>query len=125
VVDGVPSVRSLVAQPHQPGERLDQAVQGFPMLIYPDGTAFAREDGARARRTALGQDAEGRIYVILAPRTALTLAELAAWMRASDLDLIIALNLDGGGSTGYDAGPSDRVDSLTPVPSVVVVEARP
>ena len=31
----------------------------------------------------------------------------------------IAFNLDGGGSTGYYAGPNDAIDSLTPIPAVV------
>jgi len=118
---GAPVVRSLAAQPYQPGEPLEQAVQGFPMLIYPDGSAFAKEDNARARRTALGQDASGRLYLVVAPHAAFTLAELARWLHGSDLGLAMALNLDGGGSTGYDAGPNDRVDSQVPVPAVVAV----
>jgi hypothetical protein len=122
--EGRPSIRSLAAQPYQPGEPLAQAVQGFPMLIYPDGSAFAKEDGARARRTVLGQDAAGRIVLVVAPHNAFTLAEFAAWLRDSDLGLTIAMNLDGGGSTGYWAGPGDAVDAFTPVPAVVAVYAK-
>jgi uncharacterized protein YigE (DUF2233 family) len=118
---GAPSLRSLAAQPYQPGEPLAQAVQGFPMLIYPDGSAFAKEDATRARRTGLGQDAAGRVYLVVAPHNAFTLAEFAAWLRDSDLGLTAALNLDGGGSTGYYAGPGDAMDSFTPVPAVVAV----
>jgi phosphodiester glycosidase len=121
---GASSIRSLAAQPYQPDEPLRQAVQGFPMLIYPDGSAFANEDATRARRTALGQDAAGRVYLVVAPHNAFTLAELAAWLHDSDLGLTTALNLDGGGSTGYWAGPSDVVDSFTPVPAVVAVYVR-
>ncbi|MGH2521651.1 MAG: hypothetical protein ACRDH2_04020, partial [Anaerolineales bacterium] len=50
VAGGVPTIRSLITQPYQPGEALEQAVQGFPMLIYPDGSPYAKEDGVRARR---------------------------------------------------------------------------
>ena len=122
--EGQPSIRSLAAQPYQPGEPLAQAVQGFPMLIYPDASAFAEGDEKRARRTAVGQDAAGRVYLVVAPHNAFTLAEFAAWLHDSDLGLTAALNLDGGGSTGYYAGPGDAVDSFTPVPAVVAVYAK-
>jgi hypothetical protein len=122
--EGALSLRPLAAQPYAPGERLAQAAQGFPMLIYPGGSAFAKEDGARARRTALGQDAGGRFVLVVAPHSAFTLAELAAWLRDSDLGLTLALNFDGGGSTGYWAGPRDAVDSFTPVPAVIGVYPR-
>jgi len=121
VVNGRPVIRSLIFQPYRLGEPLEQAVESFPTLIYPDGSPFAKEDDVRARRTALGQDAAGRVYLIVAPHTAFTLAGLAAWLRASDLGLTIALNLDGGGSTGYSAGRYDQVDSLVPIPAVIAV----
>jgi len=121
---GQPSIRSLAAQPYLPGEPLTQAVQGFPMLISPDGSAFANDDEKRARRTAVGQDAAGRVYLVVAPHNAFTLAEFAAWLHDSDLGLTAALNLDGGGSTGYYARPGDAVDSFTPVPAVVAVYAK-
>ncbi len=122
--EDAPSLRSLAAQPYVPGEPLAQAVQGFPMLIYPDGSTFANDDEKRARRTAVGQDAAGRVYLVVAPHNAFTLAEFAAWLHDSDLGLTAALNLDGGGSTGYYARPGDAVDSFTPVPAVVVVYAK-
>jgi uncharacterized protein YigE (DUF2233 family) len=72
----------------------------------------------------VGQDAAGRVYLVVAPHNAFTLAEFAAWLHDSDLGLTAALNLDGGGSTGYWAGPGDAVDSFTPVPAVVAVYAK-
>ena len=122
--DGGVRVRSLAAEPYQPGEALAQAAQGFPMLIQPDGTLYANEDGKRARRTVVGQDADGRVLVIVAPLGLFTLAEMAAWLRGADFGLVIALNFDGGGSTGYAAGANDRVDSITAVPVVVGVYDR-
>jgi len=125
VMDGRPSIRSLIYQPYELIEPLEQAVQSFPTLIYPDGSPFDKEDNVRARRTAVGQDAEGRVYLVIAPHTAFTLAELAAWLHASDLGLTIALNLDGGGSTGYSAGGSDQINSLVPIPAVIAVYPAP
>jgi len=121
VSGGVASLRSLAVQPYQRGEVLEQAAQAFPMLIYPDGTTFAKEDGALARRTALAQDSLGRLYLFIAPRPSLTLVELATALRALDLGLMLALNLDGGGSTGYYAGPHYRAESQTAVPAVIAV----
>jgi hypothetical protein len=121
VVGGQPNIRSLIYQPYELIEPLEQAVQSFPTLIYPDGSPFNKEDNVRSRRTAVGQDAEGRVYLVIAPHTAFTLAELAAWLHASDLGLTIALNLDGGGSTGYSAGGHDQINSLVPIPAVIAV----
>ena len=116
---GMLSLRSLADEPFQPGEALAQAVQSFPVLVRPDGTDFDQEDEQRARRTVIGQDAAGRLVVVVAPQGGFTLAGLAAWLRGSDLGLALALNLDGGGSTGYYAGGEDQIDSLTPVPAVI------
>ena len=124
VAGNVPNVRSLIDAPYQPGEALEQAVQSFPTLLRPDGTVFANEDGARARRTAIALDGVGRVLVFIASRGGFTLAQLAVWLKDSDLGLTAALNLDGGGSTGYAAGPNDSVDSFTPVPAVIAVYDR-
>ncbi len=116
-------LQSLRAEPYAPAEALAQAVQGFPMLIQADGTLYTSDDEARARRTALGLDDAGRLVVVIAPDGAFTLAGLARWLYDQDLGLTRALNLDGGGSTGYYAGPEDRLDSFTPVPAVIAVYA--
>lgn len=123
--DGVARVRSLVAEPYQPGEALEQAVQGFPMLLRPDGTVYADTGDARARRTVIGQDTTGNIVLIIVPHETFTLAELAGWLAAEpDLNLTVALNLDGGGSTGYYAGPNNIVPSYVRLPAVVAVYGR-
>ncbi|MEP7355805.1 MAG: phosphodiester glycosidase family protein [Anaerolineales bacterium] len=122
--DGGVRIRSLADEPFQPDEPLSQAVQGFPMLIRPGAAPYANDDGARARRTVVGQDGEGRLLVFVAPAGLFTLSELAAWLWGGDFGLVAALNLDGGGSTGYRAGANDGVDSLTPVPAVLAVYDR-
>jgi len=58
------------------------------------------------------------------PAGLFTLADLAGWLSGGDFGLVAALNLDGGGSTGYWAGSNDQVDSLTPVPAVLAVYDR-
>ncbi len=124
VQNGVPRVRSLTVEPWQREERFEQALQGTPVLVRPGRTPYTTPGGGRARRTVIGQDSAGSIVVIIAPQYWLTLPELAQVLLAPELDLEIAVNLDGGSSTGYWAGRGDALDSDKPVPSVVAVYAR-
>lgn len=94
-------VRSLVTEPYQ-GEALTQAVQAFPMLIESGGVLARQGEGfdRRARRTAIGQDRQGRIIVVIVPLDSISLAELQQTLFTRELDLAIAFALDGGRSTG-------------------------
>ncbi len=124
-------VRWLGTQPYDPGEMLLEAIQSFPVLVKPGGVlGFPpdADDGRPARRTVVAQDRAGRVLFLVAPRGYLTLSGLARWLVESDLELEVALNLDGGQSTGLYLSvgePRVRVDSLVPVPSVIAVERRP
>jgi exopolysaccharide biosynthesis protein len=100
IQDGLPRIRSNLTEPYQPGEALEQAVQAFPMLIEDGAPAFFNETGDRStRRTAIGIDSQGRVIWIVTPLIGLTLAEMSAFLTASDLGIVDAFNLDGGGST--------------------------
>jgi len=124
------SVRWLASSPYDAEEPLAQAVQAFPVLVKPGGVmGFPAEadEGVPARRTVVAQDRAGRILFIVAPRGHLSLHELAVFLTESDLSLDVALNLDGGGSTGIWLSASDatiQVDSFTRVPSVITVQRR-
>ncbi|MBK9714612.1 MAG: phosphodiester glycosidase family protein [Kouleothrix sp.] len=126
--DGGVSLRPLRDQPYDPAEPLSQALQSFPMLVFPGGAAAPIEDdGARARRSAVALDRSGRLLLIACPTGDLTLRELAEWLSRSDLDVDRALNLDGGSSTGLfldDGSLRLAIDSLGPLPIVLLVEAR-
>ncbi len=123
-------VRWLAAQPYDPAEMLLEAVQSFPMLVKPGrvmGFPADADDGTPARRTVVAQDRQGRLLFVLAPRGYLSLHQLARWLAESDLDLDVALNLDGGQSSGLYLAVGDVLvleDSLLPVPAVIVVERR-
>jgi uncharacterized protein YigE (DUF2233 family) len=96
-----PEVRSLASAPYDPGEPLRAALQAFPLLIRPGGeVGFPEEDGRQARRTVVAQDTAGRILFLLANRGSFTLHGLSLYLAASDLELDVALNLDGGPSSG-------------------------
>jgi hypothetical protein len=121
-------LRSLVQEPYNPNESLQAALQSFPVLVQPGGKlgfGAEREDGARARRTVIGQDKQGRILLIVAPEGHFTLHELSAYLTESDLNLDIAVNLDGGGSTGIlVANPLEIIPSKVLLPFVILVYAR-
>ncbi|MDX1689224.1 MAG: phosphodiester glycosidase family protein, partial [Candidatus Promineifilaceae bacterium] len=97
-----PAVRSLREAPYDPAEPLRHALQSFPLLLAPGGrVAFPREDGAQARRTVVAQDVDGRLLFLVASRGHFTLHQLSRYLAASDLGLDVALNLDGGPSSGF------------------------
>jgi uncharacterized protein YigE (DUF2233 family) len=124
---GQVSVRWLTARPYDPAEPLAQAVMSFPVLVKPGGVMgfpADADEGTRARRTVVAQDFNGRILFIVAPRGALSLHEMAVFLAESDLEIDVALNLDGGYSTGLwlnAGGQSVEIDSLVPVPSIISV----
>jgi hypothetical protein len=126
VQNGVPRVRSLIFEPYM-GETLEQAVQAFPMLVVNGAQAYFSSEPERVtRRTVVGQDSSGRILLMVTPMIGTTLADLSAYLPTTDMNLVSALNLDGGGSTLlYVGGESPRaIASFDPVPAVLAVYAR-
>ena len=118
------SVRWLRHWPYDPNEPLREAVQSFPVLVKPGGVmGFPADgdDGRRSRRTAVGQDQEGRLLLLIAPRGYLSLHQLSSWLAESDLKLDTVLNLDGGTSSGLWMQGGPQLDSMIPVPAVIAV----
>jgi hypothetical protein len=121
-------VRSLLQKPYNSAEPLQAALQSFPILVAPGGGlgfGAERENNVSARRTVIGQDKDGRILFIVAPQGYFTLHQLSAYLTDSGLDLDIALNLDGGGSTGIlVADPPEIISPSRPIPFVILVYPR-
>lgn len=121
-------LRWLAQKPYDAYEPLQAALQSFPMLVEPGGQlgfGAERENYANARRTVIAQDREGRILFIVAPLGYFTLHQLSVYLTGSDLDLDIAVNLDGGGSTGIlVANPREVIPPTRPLPFVILVYAR-
>jgi uncharacterized protein YigE (DUF2233 family) len=121
-----PELRWLGERPYNPDEPLHYALQSFPMLVRPGGqVGFPQEDGVVARRTAVAQDENGRFLFIFAPWGSLSLHAFSRWLVESDLALDIALNLDGGPSTGMLLLPEGRtaveIPAFSTLPTVITV----
>lgn len=127
VTDSGPELRWLRQRPYSPQESILYAFQSFPLLVRPDGQpAFPQEDGVRARRTVMGQDENGRILFLIAPYGHFTLYQLSQWLAQSDLNLQIALNLDGGKSTGFFlAQPEMYIPTFVLLPLVITIHPHP
>ncbi|NLE43453.1 MAG: phosphodiester glycosidase family protein [Chloroflexi bacterium] len=124
---GSVSIRWLQERPYSPLEPLQHALQSFPVLVKPGGVMgfpADADDGRPARRSVVAQDTRGHILIIVAPDGTLSLHHTARFLAESDLEINVALNLDGGTSTGlwFSVGTTAlRIDSLVPVPSIIVV----
>jgi hypothetical protein len=123
-----PELRWLSQQPYVPSEPLLAALQSFPILVKPGGLLgfpAEHEDNIQARRTAIAQDHAGRILFIVAPSGYFTLHQLSSTLVESDLELDIAVNLDGGPSTGLLlAEPFEQIQAYSPLPVVILVKPR-
>jgi exopolysaccharide biosynthesis protein len=129
VQNGGVRVRSTILEPYL-GEPLEQAVQAFPMLMTNGQASFANTQGDRiSRRTVVGQDIYGRIVLVATTSlVGMRLVDLSNYLALTDLQLVNAVNLDGGGSTLLSLNipgetPYD-VLSLDPVPTVLAVYPR-
>jgi hypothetical protein len=128
VTETGPDLRWLAHQPYDPNEPLMAALQSFPILVKSGGELgfpAEHEDNLTARRTVIAQDREGRILLMVAPQGNLTLHQLSAYLTESDLNLDIAINLDGGPSSGILlAEPSENIPAISPLPIVITVLNR-
>jgi uncharacterized protein YigE (DUF2233 family) len=129
VQDGTPRVRSTLREPYQ-GEAIEYAAQAFPMLVTDGRAAFINQRGDRpARRTVVGEDSQGRIVLLASSSlVGMRLTDLSAYLPTTDLDLVNAVNLDGGGSTLLalypPQGNAALIPSFDPIPVVIAVYPR-
>ena len=128
-IDGERSeLRWLAQEPYNSSEPLRAALQSFPMLVEPGGVMGygpEKESRAQARRTVIAQDKAGRLLLMVAPRGYFTLHGLSRYLTESDLNLDLAINLDGGGSTGIlVANPRELIAPTRPIPFVILVYPR-
>jgi len=125
VENGIPSIRSNRTQPYQ-GQPVEQVVEGFPMLVENSQSVHSGNNRAQnTRRTVIAQDSDGNILFIVSPFLGLSLTDLSLYLPTTDLNIVSALNLDGGGSTMMYVQPNDySIGAFDPVPAVLAVYKR-
>jgi exopolysaccharide biosynthesis protein len=120
IKNNIPYITHNIYQPFD-STGAQYAIQGFPMLVYNGVQAFDRSGGA-SRRTAIGQDTQGRIYIMVTPIFGPSLSDLSRFLAESDLGLVNAFNLDGGRSTMIDVPDSNTtIRALDRVPAVLAI----
>ena len=121
-----PTLRWLPEQPYNPSEPLLAAIQSFPILVRPGGQlGFPDEDNQPSRRTVVAQDVSGRVLFLLTLNGQFTLHALSQYLSEGDLQLEIALNLDGGTSSGLIlADPPQQFPALAFLPAVITIHPR-
>lgn len=123
-------LRSLSQQPYNPNENITQAVQSSPTLVLDGKRTQFNADASQNRRSVVAMDKQGRLLFIASPGEVFSLDELAGLLASSDLSISIAVNLDGGASTGMyvDGGNASgqhvAIDSLVKLPLVVIVKEK-
>ncbi len=124
--NGEPQIRWLGQRPYDANETFHAALQSFPMLVTPGGQVGYHDLSDRpARRTAVAQDKSGYILFIVAGWSHFKLAEFSEYLVNEDFGIDVALNLDGGTSSGILVNNWDGVSSYVPLPAIIAVYNRP
>ena len=123
---GEATVVASRSEPFQSVEEIEQAVQGFPLLVEQGRQAyFAAAGGERTRRSLIGIDKHGNVLILVAPFLGLSLADLSTYLPSTDLEIDAAVNLDGGGSSMIAIPGADYLlPSLDPVPTILALYPR-
>ncbi|MEK7084085.1 MAG: phosphodiester glycosidase family protein [Patescibacteria group bacterium] len=127
VQNGRVSIRDLGKFPLKKEERFDGVLQSYPFLIKNSQPGIREDSGKVARRTAIGMDREGMLYIIVVPSREISLFALMNELLATGIPFVSVLNLDGGPSTGISGnwnGQTFGNDSIVPVPSVVTFKKK-
>ena len=139
------SIRRLSERDLNVGARIIASIESYPLLLLPGGIvnpclAHATDRVERlfrsrpcvsltqlAERLIVGIDGAGYVMFLLIPSETFTLRGLADWLKRSDLNLDVALNLDGGSSAGMLVQVGDRMwgqNSGREVPGAIIVRPK-
>lgn len=129
IKNGYPQLRYLPVSGYDyDKEKIDFGVQSFPVLIKPVGLDNLTEDDEQiSRRTVIAQDEKNNFYFIFTHNFNISLYQLMKYLQNSNLNLKIALNLDGGSSTGLEINYNDfaySIESVNSVPNVIVINKK-
>jgi uncharacterized protein YigE (DUF2233 family) len=106
-------------------DALQSALQVWPFLLEPGGAdGIHRDDQKRAHRSALGLDDAGRGILVAVVDDGISLHRLMRVVRA--LGATVAVNLDGGPSTGFGLAfePHWSYPAQTPVSNALLLRPR-
>ncbi|AEB09238.1 phosphodiester glycosidase family protein [Desulfobacca acetoxidans] len=73
-----------------------QGLMSFPLLLDSQGRIRVRSSNQSAQRTVICTDRKGNILILHSAGDYFSLYELAKFLKASPLEIDLALNLDGG-----------------------------
>src|SRR5450432_4105750 len=99
--NNVPQVlaRANVSTPNSDSS-YSEYIESYPVLIAGQHIAnFPDDPSLRERRSIVAQDTDGNILIIFTSALELSLRDTANWLQASGLNIVTALNLDGGTSS--------------------------
>lgn len=128
IEDGDLELRYLPEDQYEDSEEADYGIQSFPTLILPGGLPGVEKDsGKTGARSLIAKDKDGNILFIKTLSGTITLYETMNFLLDSDLNIDIAINLDGGPSSGlvvYGGEQEYVYDSLSLVPNVISVHSK-
>jgi len=107
--------------------KISEAAQSYPLLIKNGVAAAIAKDEHPARRTVVGTDKNGNVYVGVVPEDSISFAELVSLLERTNVKWNNVLNLDGGTSTGFSIhadGYDETMNSIVQVPNVIVAERK-
>ncbi len=107
---------------------LTEAAQSYPFLIKDGQPAIDQDSGLTARRSFIGLDQNGRVYIGIVPSRLISLKYLATELQTLGIPWTDVINLDGGPSTGLAtkfASDQTLIESQSHVPNVLTVEPKP
>lgn len=126
IKDGRLEIMHLVNSQQDEPKNNEQAFLTYPTLIS-NGKPVIKDDSEKyARRTILAQDQSGKPFIVITESGALSLFEAAQWLATQPENFDVAVNLDGGPSTGlsYELNGSEFEIPSAPIPNVLTANLK-
>jgi len=124
IVDGQLNLYYLPDEPQKESAADVAAFLTFPTLVA-GGESLVKTDSQKyAHRTILAKDSDGTPYIIITENGLPSLYETAEWLVKQPENFTIAVNLDGGPSTGISYADEDIKLEVTSasVPNVIYIK---
>ncbi len=106
---------------------MPMGVQTYPLLIKGGKPELTRDTGKEARRSWVGTDKQGRIWLGVLPDTEVSLFVLMQRLMEVGVDWDMVANLDGGPSTGlFINGQEGAIieEGFGGVPNILLLEEK-